>query len=80
MFLRERWAGKDCEPGKNKNKRPMNHPLCLHGEITHNSVDRSAAWAARNSKGILFVSTDCNNLPFPASIGPRFIGSLNLSI
>jgi hypothetical protein len=31
-------------------------------------------------KSILFVSTDCNNLPFPASIGPRFIGLLNLSI
>jgi hypothetical protein len=35
---------------------------------------------SKNSKGILFVSTDCNSLPFPASIGPRFIGSLNLSI
>jgi hypothetical protein len=58
----------------------MNHPLCLHREITYNSLDRSAACATRNSKGILFVSTDCNNLPFPASIGPRFIGSLNLSI
>jgi hypothetical protein len=31
-------------------------------------------------KGVLFVRTDCNNLPFPASFGPRFIGSLNLSI
>jgi hypothetical protein len=31
-------------------------------------------------KVILFVRTDRNNLPFPASIGPRFIGSLNLSI
>jgi hypothetical protein len=29
----------------------MNHPLCLHSEITHNSLDRSAACAARNSKG-----------------------------
>ena len=83
-FLREGWAGKDCERGKNKNKRPMNHPLCLHSEITRNSLD--TPWIAVQhalqeiQKAILFVRTDRNNLLFPASIGPRFIGSLNLSI